>query len=214
MTNRVHTTTAYRNVGMIEVLNEPLTFGSQTSAEKNTMVQQYYPGALSAVRNAENSLNVASNNRLHVEMMDSMWGSGNPKQSLPSDASIAFDDHEYINGANPGSTKAAYLSYACKDNRDTDGDDPKLVGEFSLAINGAYEGNSDFSPANYKDWYSRYFSAQIQQYEKTLGWIFWSWKVEFSSGGDYRWDYQAAMSAGVIPNTAAGLNTAVGRSVC
>lgn len=95
MTNRIHQSggqsNPYRNVGMIEILNEPLSFGNQIQSEKDTMVQQYYPGAIKAVRDAENSLGIMANNKLHVQMMDNLWGAGNPKQNLPSDASLACD---------------------------------------------------------------------------------------------------------------------------
>ena len=33
-------------------------------------------------------------------------------------------------------------------------------------------------------------------YEKQDGWVFWSWKTDLD---DYRWDYQKAVKAGVIP---------------
>lgn len=59
---------------MIEVLNEPPTGGNINDDQSSTMTQEYYPGALKAVRDAESSLgNITSNNALHVQFMDKLW---------------------------------------------------------------------------------------------------------------------------------------------
>ena len=103
MTKRIHNTPSYRaTVGIIEVVNEPQTSrdkGGMPQAEKDTLTQKYYPQALAAVRNAENSLGISDDQRLHVQFMDSQWGAGNPKSNLPSDSKIIFDDHNYVGGA-------------------------------------------------------------------------------------------------------------------
>lgn len=39
-----------------------------------------------------------------------------------------------------------------------------------------------------------------------MGWVFWSWKTQLS---DYRWDFQDAVAAGVVPS---GLK--VNKGVC
>ena len=82
MTTRIHTTPGYENVGIIEVLNEPLSnhdSGGQSPQEQATLTQDYYPQALKAVRDAEAALNISEANQLHVQFMDELWGSGNPK---------------------------------------------------------------------------------------------------------------------------------------
>ena len=65
MTNIIHTNNAYRNVGMLEVVNEPV----QNPSTVATMLQDYYPTAWSRIRAAEAALNVGSNNLLHIQMM-------------------------------------------------------------------------------------------------------------------------------------------------
>lgn len=53
------------------------------------------------------------------------------------------------------------------------------------------------SPSTQQTFYADWFAAQINAYEAdTLGWIFWTWKSQL---GDYRWSYQDAVAAGVIP---------------
>jgi len=59
MTNRIHTNNAYRNVGMLEVLNEPI--GGQPS-----LVSTFYPTALNKIRETERALGKTSNNFLPV----------------------------------------------------------------------------------------------------------------------------------------------------
>ena len=66
MTNIIHTNNKYRNVGMLEVVNEPLQAGnSQTDSMRST----YYPTAWARIRAAEAVLNISPNNRLHIQMM-------------------------------------------------------------------------------------------------------------------------------------------------
>ena len=56
--------------------------------------------------------------------------------------------------------------------------------------------------------YSQWFAAQVTKYEQdTNGWIFWAWKSQLS---DYRWSYQNAVAAGVIPGNVANFNQAAG----
>ena len=52
----------FRGVGMIEVLNEPI--GGQPS-----LVSDYYPNALKAVRDVEIQYNVAPEKKLNIQMM-------------------------------------------------------------------------------------------------------------------------------------------------
>ncbi|POS81001.1 hypothetical protein DHEL01_v200574, partial [Diaporthe helianthi] len=63
MTERIHSHPAYSTVGMIEVLNEPISKNDAQNrypapGEDPGLVQDYYPGALKAVRDTEASLNV------------------------------------------------------------------------------------------------------------------------------------------------------------
>ena len=53
--------------------------------------------------------------------------------------------------------------------------------------------------------------AQQQLYEKTNGWIYWTWKTELS---DIRWDYQYALKQGVVPNSASALESNAHKDVC
>ena len=66
MTNMIHTNNNFRNVGMIEVLNEPL---QNTPGTTGSMLSEFYPTAWQKIRSAEDALGVAGNNRLHIQMM-------------------------------------------------------------------------------------------------------------------------------------------------
>lgn len=66
MTSIVHTNNNYRNVGMLEILNEPVR-GS--NSQTNSMRQTYYPTAWARIRAAEAALNISPNSRLHIQMM-------------------------------------------------------------------------------------------------------------------------------------------------
>lgn len=229
MTRRIYSKDAYRRtVGIIEVLNEPQTDrdeGKRPQQEINTLTQVYYPQALKAVRNAEDSLNIAQSDRLHVQFMDNLWGAGNPKSNLPADSGVIFDDHNYVGGAvaqnsHPNDKQnvkqADYMWYTCyTDNRLTDGNTPKIVQEFSLTIDPLVEGNNEFNPdaSQNQPFYKQWWIAQQRLYEQTNGWIFWTWKVELNNP---RWSYQAAIDPkrGWIPNSAAGLDQSRNTDVC
>lgn len=181
----MHTTTAFRNVGMVELVNEPLAWDSAVTSLRSS----YYPNAYTAIRSVEDSLSVKSNDRLHVQMMSSLWGSGNPTQYLPSDASFtAFDDHRYLKwDTSVAVSHDSYVSTSCADDRNADG--PSIVGEWSIAVPDDVEQTAGWSPSSQKAFYTKWFAAQVHAYEKsTLGWVFWSWKSEL--GDDYRWSYQ------------------------
>ena len=66
MTHIIHTNNNYRNVGMLEVLNEPVQGGN---SQTDSMRQTYYPTAWARIRAAEAALNISPNNRLHIQMM-------------------------------------------------------------------------------------------------------------------------------------------------
>lgn len=192
MTNLIHTTDAYRTVGMIEVLNEPIP--GQAS-----LVSQYYPSAMSKIRDTENGLKVADADKLHVQFMDAAWGAGDPKSALKDTTFTAYDDHRYLKyDSTVPATQAGYLSASCSDAIGTSSS-PLIVGEWSLSPADAVEHTAEFDPnidVN-KDFYKKWWAAQVMAYEKGLGWVFWSWRADL---GDYRWSYKDAVSAGVIPN--------------
>ena len=66
MTNIIHTNHKYRNVGMLEVVNEPVQY------IVTSMLQDYYPTAWKRIRAAEDRLNVSPYDRLHIQMMVSI----------------------------------------------------------------------------------------------------------------------------------------------
>jgi len=225
MTKRIRSNPNYAaTVGIIEVLNEPQTDrdpGKMPQQEKDSLTQSYYPQALQAVRDAEG--NIPDNQRLHVQFMDAQWEAGNPKSNLPNDANIVFDDHNYVGGAvkaiHPeGPKQGDYMWYTCRtDNRLTDGDTPKIVQEWSLIV-----GDESTPEFNWKDsqgnpnpltapFYQDWFVAQQRLYEKTNGWIFWSWKT---MNNDPRWDYSYLLSLKWIPTNAAGLDASANKDTC
>ena len=220
MTRRIHNTPSYKaTVGIIEVVNEPQTDrerDGRPQQEKDTLTQKYYPQALAAVRAAENDLKIPTDQRLHVQLMDKLWGAGDPKSNLPSDSNIVFDDHNYVGGAVEADHKPAqqadYMSYTCyKDNRLTDGDTPEIVQEFSLTVNDGSSSEFDWNKAANTPFYKQWFIAQQRLYEQTNGWIFWTWRNQLN---DPRWDYSYLVYKNWIPTSAAGLDASRNVDVC
>jgi hypothetical protein len=201
MTRRIHTNAAYKaTVGIIEVVNEPTSdhdAGGRSQAEKDTLTQVYYPQARSAVRAVEDELKIPTDQRLHVQFMDQLWGSGDPKSNLPADSNLIFDDHNYVaNAVKDDPKQGDYMWYTCfKDNRLSDGDTPKLVGEWSLTVQDEFTPEFDPNNGNNQPFYHQWFIAQQRLYEQTNGWIFWSWKTELN---DPRWDYSLLVKKGWI----------------
>lgn len=162
MTERIHNTTSYqKTVGIIEVVNDPQTDrdkGGMPQAKKDTLTQVYYPQALQAVRDKETNMSIPDNKRLHVQFMDKLWGAGDPKSNLPSFESVVFDDHNYVSGAisqGEAAKQGDYMWYTCnEDDRLTDGDTPKIVQEFSLAVLGSIENSTELTPDANQNFYS------------------------------------------------------------
>lgn len=212
MTNRIHTTDAYRTVGMIEVLNEPVSkhdAGGRYPApgQDPSMIQSYYPGALKAVRDAESALGIGDDKKLHVQFMSSKWDSGDPRSNgdVAADTITAFDDHNYIGFAlDSTGDQSALMHSACTDSRVVDGQDYTLTGEWSMTS------GADWSDG---DFFKKFFTAQQQLYEKPgmAGWVYWTWKTELN---DPRWTYSYATSLGYVPTDAAGLEQNVYQDVC
>ncbi|CEJ82351.1 Putative Glucan 1,3-beta-glucosidase [[Torrubiella] hemipterigena] len=212
MTRRIHSNPAYRTVGMIEVLNEPVSRhdgGGRYPApgQDPGMIQNFYPNALKAVRDVENELQISDDKKLHVQFMSAKWDSGNPRDAaaLRNDNIVAYDDHNYI-GFAYGETNDQYtlMHSACTDSRVVDGQDYTITGEWSMT-SGVDGHNADF----YKKW----FTAQQQLYEKPgmAGWVFWTWKTETN---DPNWTYSYATYLGFVPTNAADLEHNVYQDVC
>ncbi|KAL4981399.1 glucan endo-1,6-beta-glucosidase B [Aspergillus falconensis] len=191
MTANIHQNNKFRNVGMLEIVNEPVQNPDQVSS----MVNSYYPNAFTRIRNTESSLGITSNNYLHIQMMNEKWGSGDPTQSLTDNYFAAYDDHRYVKyDSSIAVNKDSYISGSCADDRG--GNWPTIVGEWSLSVPDDVEHTADWEPSSNTDFYARWFAAQAIAYERQDGWVFWSWKAEL---GDYRWSYTDAVDAGVIP---------------
>lgn len=221
MATHIHNTTGYDHVGILEVVNEPQTArdnGGVSSDERNTMVQQFYPAALKAIRDAESAASVPADKALHVQFMDDKWEQ-DADGSFPSiktanmnDANLAYDDHNYEAGSVSSPSQSGYMQYTCQnDRRNTDGLSPKFVQEWSLHVNNQDDSDlqaNDGNAAFFKDW----FAAQQQLYEHDAkGWVFWTYRTEL---GDYRWDYSASVAAGVIPSSGDGLSSNINDDVC
>lgn len=178
---------------MLEVVNEPI---NSVNSQTDSMRETYYPTAWARIRAAEAALNISSENLVHIQMMNTLWGSGEPQQYLTNDTFAAYDDHRYLKyDPSVGLTPAAYLNASCHDNRG--GNWPTIVGEFSLSVNTSLQWDSAFAPLDsHVAWYAQWFAAQIIAYEKQDGWLFWSWKAQLN---DWRWSYAgefAELSAG------------------
>ncbi|KAE9963356.1 hypothetical protein BLS_009374 [Venturia inaequalis] len=194
MTNIIHTHSAYRTVGTLQVLNEP------TSGHP-TLVSEFYPKAYAAIRAAESAISVPPANQLHIQFMSKAWNSGDPRANLSSNAtSIWFDNHRYIKyDSSVAKTQPAYLKASCTDDLSVSGETKLVVGEWSLSVPDELEHTPAWevknSTAN-NAFYQKWFKAQAAAYEKQAGWIFWSWKAEL---GDWRWSFRDAVAAGIVP---------------
>jgi len=213
ITNLTHTNKAFRNVGMLEVINEP-------TAGHPTLVSKFYSTAYSKIRGIETSLGIAPKDYLHIQFMDKAWLAGDPKD-IGNRTFVVYDNHSYLRWSPEIlPNHASYIKASTDRDVAADGDTPKVVGEWSLSPLIAAENSSEFEVASGKnnEFYTRWYSAQVQSYEKQLGWIFWSWKTEMN--GDFRWSYKAGVEAGVIPkgekgviaNTTNSTKTSVGTS--
>ncbi|KAJ5343940.1 uncharacterized protein MYU51_002117 [Penicillium brevicompactum] len=191
MTKLVYTVDELRNVGMLEVVNEPV----QDDDKASSMRSKYYPQAVERIRAAEKKLNINKNDYLHIQTMDQSWGSGDPNEHLDDLTYMAYDDHRYLKwDTSVDASHDNYISTSCGDQRDSNS--PNIVGEWSLAVPDDVEQSSDWDPSSNTDFYAKWFAAQVHSYEQQQGWVFWTWKADLN---DYRWSYQDAVKAGVIP---------------
>jgi len=216
MTDRIHNNPDYKTVGMIEVLNEPVSrhdAGNRYPApgQDPGLIEKYYPAALKAVRDTEASLKVSDDKKLHVQFMSKKWDSGDPRtqSSIANDPLVAFDDHNYIGFAlnddqHSNADPSKLMHSACTDNRVVDGQDFTFTGEWSMT--------SDYDWKD-KEFFNKFFTAQQQLYEEPgmSGWVYWTWKTETD---DPRWTYSYATYLGYVPTDAEGLQKNVYRDVC
>ncbi|KAG6002740.1 hypothetical protein E4U21_002797 [Claviceps maximensis] len=214
MTRRIHTKPAYASVGMIEVLNEPVSAqdpGRRYPAPGQVpgLVEKFYPAALRAVRDAEATLGIRDEHRLHVQFVSEKWAAGNPRANaaVANEARAAFDDHNYIGFALGGSDRgnqAKLMHSACSDSRIVDGQTFTVTGEWSMTS------DVGFNDATF---FRKFFTAQQQLYEKPgmNGWVFWTWKTDLN---DPRWTYSDATWRGLVPTDAVSLERNVYQEVC
>jgi glucan endo-1,6-beta-glucosidase len=119
-------------------------------------------------------------------MMDKRWRSGDPNQALNDTSYAAYDSHTYLMFSKTPVDKDTYIKTSCNDNRS--GNQPTIVGEFSMGVPQQFAWTQEWTPKNPNntEFYQKWFAALISEYEKQLGWCFWSWKAELD---DYRWSY-------------------------
>ncbi|KAK8235177.1 glucan endo-1,6-beta-glucosidase B [Phyllosticta capitalensis] len=214
--NQTHSNSAFRNVGALELVNEPKR---EDSGDTQWMVEHYYGSAIDAVREAEATLGVSDAAKLHLAVMDDLWESGPlPSTALTSSqlSTLLYDDHNYQ--ASPitscGGALTCALSYTCsatvgQGNRVTS-QTPKIVGEWALKLDQL--GGQEL--AN-KDFFKSYAAAQMDMYEREglKGWVYWSWKVQANENftDALQWSYKDAVTAGIIGED---LNAMVAGSPC
>jgi hypothetical protein len=134
----------------------------------------------------ERNLGVAANDFVHIQMMSELWGSGNPTEFLSDKTFTAFDDHRYLKWSDVPVSKDSYISTSCGDDRNAE--EPLIMGEWSLSVPDNVQWTDEWNPFNDPGFYKRWFTAQIQTYERsTEGWVFWTWKGGL---GDPRWSYK------------------------
>ncbi|KAL2643905.1 hypothetical protein R1flu_011492 [Riccia fluitans] len=197
LTNLAHTNPNFANVGALQLVNEPL----QNHDTVQTMLHSYYPNAWRRIRGMEDNLGVIPSNRLHIMMMNGLWGSGDPNEGLQGiDLGYSlYDDHHYVKWtASVPANRNAYMQHSCTNDRG--GNSPTIVGEWSLSTADEDGSEFDIKKGDAVAWYRRWWAAQVLSYEKQMGWIFWTWKVNWINGHlEWRWGYQQAYEAGVIP---------------
>ena len=66
MAGKIHTNSNLRNVGMLEVMNEPITKDGDYSEMAASLISDFYPNAWKRIREAEDSLNVGATEQLHI----------------------------------------------------------------------------------------------------------------------------------------------------
>ncbi|KAI1743351.1 glycoside hydrolase family 5 protein [Xylaria scruposa] len=203
MTQRIHTHDAYRTVGMIEVINEPIK-RRVNATDADDMLKNFYPAAWDRIRDRERELGIAKEDMLHIQYMGSNWGSGHPETYLNDTTYLYFDDHVYWKfDTRSSKNKTSYINATCSLYRPEAG---VVVGEFSLSVASDLQNTDEFDIQGHPEnvaWYTEYFAAQVSIYEKSGGWVFWNWKCNWiNQFNDWRWCYKTAVEAGAIPKDA------------
>ena len=201
MTERIHTNEAYQSVGTLQLMNEP-------DRGYDNLVWEFYPNAWDAVRAKESSLELP-NGPLHIQMMNENWGAGRPDVNLNDTTDAAYDAHKYYTwDEGTERTHDAYMKDACNYDSASDGLTPVITAEWSLGVPGdiGSQGEWEVESDNNLEFYSNWFLAQAQSFEKQQGWVYWSWKTE--QGNDFRWSFQTAIDRGVIPKDLSAIDSA------
>jgi hypothetical protein len=175
-----------------------LTPSSDNADEASYLINTFYPTAWQRIRAAEATLGIADNNKLHIQMMNAKWGSGDPDAALTDLTFAMYDDHRYVKyDTSVAENRAAYLAASCADDRS--GNTPTVVGEWSLSVADDAQDSSDFSlnNADAAQWYQKWWAAQVLAYEKVDGWIYWTWKVN-NIGGQVRKSFFSLKSFGIV----------------
>lgn len=193
ITNIIHTNPNFWSTGTVQLVNEP------ERPSPSSLVQTYYHTAFTRIRAVEAKLGTARADFVHIQMMNNKWGAGDPNANLPDKYFAFYDDHHYVKWSNVATNRDAYMSHSCHDDRS--GNTPVVTGEWSLSVNDDVEwGSMSITAGDAVAWYRKWWGAQVLSYEKIYGWIFWNWKVNWiNNRNDWRWGYQAAVAAGVIP---------------
>lgn len=211
MTRHIHANDNYSTVGVLQVLNEPLR-SDQSSSKAEDMIRNFYPQAYARIRDTEKSLGVADSDQLKIQYMGSDWGSGNPKEHLPSDAvGLLFDSHKYYAFGDRYDSRKNVSDDVCRDNARPE---KKIVGECSIGIRFKQSDESAAQAFSFeldqvgdidskKAWYRSFWGAQAKIYEQGGGWVFWAWKVDhINATKDLVWSYQNSVKGGIIPEDA------------
>ncbi|KZV81656.1 glycoside hydrolase [Exidia glandulosa HHB12029] len=215
LTRLIHNEPAnFGSVWGLQALNEPPTNGNDTPG-----YYQFMQGFVSAVRGAENSLNVAEASRISAVFMDVSWqwqnNAGNP--AYTENGGNAYDSHLYYSFGAPcgpngcvSATLASHVSFACSGGGGrikSDADQyntPLFLGEWWLLPLGGTFGNFDQTSARrFGDAQKRGFSPEGGQ--GGAGWYFWSWKMtnSDSDGSNHMRSYKDAVAQGYLPSNAA-----------
>ncbi|KAJ6513276.1 glycoside hydrolase family 5 protein [Mycena sanguinolenta] len=209
-------------VDIIELLNEPATFLSDSYP---ATLRQYWQNGYSAVRAVSGTEN-------QVMIGDGFMGVDSWTDFLtsPGASGAIMDYHEYQIFSIPelSRTFAEHISFACSSIADLSNFAHNniwtVVGEWSTAatdctqwLNGRgvgarwdgtwYTPNtplgscagwtgsySNFS-ADYKTFLRQYWEVQVTMGESVQGWVYWTWKAENSD----EWSYQKGLEGGWIP---------------
>lgn len=193
MTNIIHTNPNFWSTGTIQLVNEP------DRPSPSSLVQTFYRTAFARIRAVEAKLGTARADFVHIQMMNNKWGSGDPNANLPDKYYAFYDDHHYVKWSDVATNRDAYMRHSCHDDRS--GNTPVVTGEWSLSVSDSVEwGSMSLTAGDAVAWYRKWWGAQFLSYEKIYGWVFWNWKVNWIGGrNDWRWGYQSAVAAGVIP---------------